>query len=378
MISEHGLLDARDAARFLVCKPLVLAEREPEMFAMIRRHEDQLDRWFTQRFGYRLQVEADTARLFKTSVVARRRPLRATTGDGRPFSHREYVVLALLLSAVVAGPNVISLRDLILELRSAATDADVPFGEEHSDRRAFVTVVRWLIEQGAITELHDRVDRYASDDDADAVLQVRPDRVSILALPNLAAAASPDELLDRSSRREQTRQWMRAWLLEEPALYRTDLSDDEWAELRRRLGEEANLFDEMFGLEIEARAEGIAAIDPDGRLTDVRFPTSGTVGHAALLLIGRLDGAESDVVDRATLARHLTSLAGEYQTYWSALAKEPEKLLDQVIVVLADQRLLEPVREVGEGPADADQFRVLPAAWRYRANVTLMQTELFQ
>ena len=32
----------------------------------------------------------------------------------------------------------------------------------------------------------------------------------------------------------------------------------------------------------------VAAIDPSGTLAERRFPTGGTLGHAALLLIGRL------------------------------------------------------------------------------------------
>ena len=78
-------LDLRAAARHLVEHPLVAAEKDPETFRLVRKHEPQLDRWFTQRFGYRLQVGADTARLFKSSTVATRRPLRTATVDRRPF-----------------------------------------------------------------------------------------------------------------------------------------------------------------------------------------------------------------------------------------------------------------------------------------------------
>ena len=91
-------LDLRAAARHLVTHPLVLAEREPDTFGLIRRHEQTLDRWFTQRFGYRLQVTADTARLFKSTVVARRRPLGTASSQSRPFSVREYTLLSLALA----------------------------------------------------------------------------------------------------------------------------------------------------------------------------------------------------------------------------------------------------------------------------------------
>src|SRR5690606_38321501 len=146
----------------------------------------------------------------------------------------------------------------------------------------------WLISLGIASELHERIDAYAGDAAADAVLKMRPDRIALLPLPALTSAGSTEELFAHAERRSATRQWMRRRLLEEPVLYRSDLTDIEWAELRRRLGEEERLFDEMFGLFIEARAEGVAAVDPAGTLAERRFPTGGTLGHATLLLIGEL------------------------------------------------------------------------------------------
>ncbi len=370
--TDRSLLDARDAARALARSPLVLAERDPDTFALVRRNEQLLDRWFTQRFGYRLQVESDTVRLLKTSVVCPRRPLMTAASSPRPFTKREYVLLALTLSSVVAGPNVISLRDLVLEIRSAATDADVPFGEDSLDRRATVVVLRWLIEHGVVAELHDHVDRYAADDEADAVLRIRPDRIALLTLPNLAGVETAAGLVDRSGRREQSRQWMRSLLLEQPVVYRDDVTEAEWAELRRRIGEESNWFAEMFGVEVESRAEGIAVIDPDGRLTDRRFPTTGTVGHAALLLIDALHGTGRDTFTRIELIAHLDRLIAEFGTYWSGLTDEPDKLLDEVVALWLDHRLV-----ITESATDEVYVHVRPAAWRYRAEPRVEQQELF-
>ena len=352
----HRKLDLRAAARHLVTHPLVLAERDPDTFGLIRRHEQTLDRWFTQRFGYRLQVTADTARLFKSTVVARRRPLGTASSQSRPFSVREYTLLSLALAAVAAGPSVISLRDLLGEVRSAATDADVTVTDEPADRRALVTALRWMIRHGVAIEMHDRVERYAADGAADAVLRVRPDRVALLPLPVLARSETVHEVLDRPDRGLSSRAWMRSFLLEEPVLYRTDLADDEWAELRRRLGEESAIFEEMFGLNIEARAEGVMAIDPEDRLTDSRFPRSGTVGHAALLLINRLVEADRSSLSRGEFVDTLAVLAAEHRRYWSKLAEDPDRLADEILELLGDHRLAE---------TDGDAVRLLPAAWRY-------------
>ena len=364
-------LDLRAAARHLVEHPMVAAEHDPEAFRLIRRHEPQLDRWFTQRFDYRLRVGADTARLFKSTVVARRRPLHTATASRRPFSQREYTMLALALAAVAAGPDVISLRDLIEEIRAAAAEAGVALSEERSDRRALVTALRWMIACGAAAEMHDRIDSYASDGTADAVLRVRPDRVAMVALPSLARAETPEQVLDRSDQRQPSpRPWMRSLLLEEPVVYRSDLTDGEWAELRRRLGEETRIFNEMFGLSIEARAEGLAAIDPEGGLTDSRFPAGGTVGQAALLLIDRLVAADRNPVERSAAVAAVAELAGVHRVqsrHWAQTADDPERLTDEILELLQDHRLVQ---------VSGESIELMPAAWRYAVEVRIEQGSL--
>lgn len=363
--SSHQLAELRVACRHLVAQPLVLAERDSDVFSLIRRHEHALDRWFTQRFGYRLQVTADTARLLKSTGVPHRRPLMTAGSTSRPLTQREYTLLSLTLAAVAAGPNVISLRDLIHEIRSAATDAEITLTNEAADRRAVVVALKWMVDHGLAEEMHDRVDRYAADEDADAVLRIRPDRVALLPLPVLATAGSAAELIDRSEARAATsRAWMRCRLLEDPVLHRSDLDGAEWAELRRRLSEEVAIFAEMFDVTIEARAEGLAVIDEDGRLTDSVFPRTGTVGHAALLLLTQATAYRepgSDIVAGAALGRAdveaiVTELATGHRKYWSQLAEDPTRLTDAVLDLLEDHGLV---------ATDGDAVALLPAAWRY-------------
>ena len=298
-------------------------------------------------------------------------------------------MLALALAAVAAGPSVISLRDLIHEVRSAAADADITLTEESTDRRALVTALKWMIQNGIAQELHDHVDRYVTDEAADAVLSVRPDRVALLPLPALARSETAEQVLDRSDQRLSSRAWMRSVLLEEPVLYRTDLVDREWSELRQRLGEEAAFFDDMFGLHLESRAEGIMVIDPDNELTDSRFPRGGTLGHAALLLIDRLvhldrtpaevppdsrtdDGSDPVEASRIPFFRTdiidvVASLAAEHRRYWSQDADNPERLTGDVLDLLCEHRLAE---------VDGDVVWLLPPAWRYSVDVQYQQESL--
>lgn len=352
----------------MVQYPLTCAEHDADVFRLVRRHEAELDRWFTQRLGCRLHIDADTARLFKTGFSPDRRPIRTVTG--RPFTTVEYTLLALVLAATAAGPSVISLRDLVGDVRSAAAEAEIVLPGDVTERRSLVTVLRWMIDRGLVAEVHQRVEAYGTDDTADAVLRIRPDRIVLLLVPAVAGADGIDEIMARADRRAAGRQWMRCRLVEDPVLYRSDLTDDEWGELRRRLGEEERLLDEMFGLVLEIRAEGMAAIDPDGSLADRRFPAGGTLGHATLLVIGELltDGAarDSEWFNPVELHARVGELAGRYTRRWSnEYIDNPDRLARHVRELLVDLRLAE-VRIPEDGSVAL--LRLLPAAARFAPN----------
>lgn len=367
----QAAVERRLAARHLVQHPLTCREHDPDTFRLIRRHEADLDRWFTQRLGYRLHLDADSARLFKAGALPARRPLRAPSG--RPLHQGEHVLLCLVLATTVAGPAVISLRDLVDGVRSAAVEAGIVLAGDTTERRALVAVLRWMIDRGLAAEMHAHVDAYATDETADAVLSLRPDRIALVPLPAVVGADDPATLLDRAERRAATRQWLRSRLVEEPAVYRDELTEAEWGELRRRLGEEERILHEMFGLVLESRAEGVAAIDPTGDLADRPFPAGGTVGHAAVLLIDAL-GAEARDAGAAGFPpvplAHVTSLmarfAERHHRHWSSdLAGSPDRLARRVVDLLVEVRLAE--RETAAGDTGTDPVvRLLPAAARFR------------
>ena len=394
----HGASERRLAARHLLQRPLTCAEHDPDVFTLIRRHGDELDRWFTQRLGYRLQVTGDTARLVKTGTMPADRPLRITSG--RPLHQIEHVLLALTLAATVAGPAVVSLRDLIDQVRSAAADAGVTLADDGTQRRAQVAVLRWMIDGGLAIELHNRIDAYNDDAEADAVLQMRPDRIALLPLPAMVDADDGGELLERAARRPARRAWLRCRLVEDPVLYRHELTDDEWDELRRRQADEAHVLEDALGLVVEARAEGVAAIDPAGTMSGVRFPSTGTVGHAALLFIGELcrrgilrpaaigsaassalrSGPDESVrngsrtFDQAHADQGpwlewedgvelVSALSLPHSRRWKAdLIERPEALLSAVVDLLVPLRLVEARNPFDGSPA----VRLLPAAARFR------------
>ncbi len=372
----HARSEATLAARHLMQHPLTCAEHDPEAFRLIRRHAATLDRWFTQRFGDRVHLDADTARLYKSVPPVSSRPLR--TGTGRPLRPIEYVMVALTLAAVASGPDVISLRDLVAAVRTAAAEGGIDLAHDASERRALVTALQWMIAHGLLVELHDHVERYGSDGDADAVLRIRADRIALIALGGLGAAGSGGELIDQARQRGTPRQQMRATLANDPVLYRSDVSPEDWAELRRRLREEAAIADEMLGLELEARAEGVAAIDPSGSLSDQRFPRGGTESHAALLLIDRLvdkrrdaaadtgrrvgDGGSDRWFTRTELVQVVTEISAPHVRRWrSEYVDRPDKLTDAVVELLVDLRLAERSIDASGGL----RARLHPAAARF-------------
>ena len=361
--NPQAALEQRAVARHLLQHPLTCAEHDPDIFRLIRRHEATVDRWFTQRLGYRLHVDTDTARLYKTTYIPEHRPLRVAGRSERSLHQLEYTLLALLLASTAAGPAVISLRDLVREVRSAAAEAEIDLNGDATERRALVTALRWMIDHGLATEIHERVETFMTDETADAVLRVRPDRIALVPAPAMAGATDPDQMIKRSERRDATRQWLRCRLVEDPVVYRSDCTEAEWGELRRRLGEEASTLDVMFGMSIEARAEGVAAIDPSGRLSDRRFPAGGTVGHASLLLIERVVAMHGDLsegwITMTEVVALVTALAAPRSRRWAGdLVEAPERLTDRVIELLTELRLCE--RSTG-----VDAIRLLPAAARF-------------
>lgn len=352
------------AARALLADPWRPAEADRDLFTLIRRHGDTLDRWFTQRLGYRLVVTADTARLVKSGHVPADRPLRAHTG--RAFAAREYTALALVLAATASGPDRISLRDLVLQVRSAAADAGLALDSGSGQRRALVTALRWLIDRGVVRELDRSVGGYETDAEADALLEIRNDRLAMLAAPALSGPDNAAELLDRATDASGSRAALRRRLVEDPVLAASDVASEDWAELRRRFGEEARYLAEMFGLELEARAEGVAAIDVDGGCSDREFPTGGTVGQAALLLLTALVTRHRDGAGREQVDAELADLVAAHGRHWNKDAREaPGKLRDEVLELLAAMAL------VSVEPGGV--VRPLPAAARYLPEVTVVE-----
>ena len=133
------------AVRLLLLHPFVTDERpDPNAFALIRRHDAALRKWFREQLGYRLVVDHEQARLFKRRPPGGpERP--ALTRTDRPFDRRRYALLCLILAALerLEVQTVLSVLAEEVKILAAATDGVAPLeAERFAERQCFVDAVR--------------------------------------------------------------------------------------------------------------------------------------------------------------------------------------------------------------------------------------------
>jgi uncharacterized protein (TIGR02678 family) len=146
-----------------------------------------------------------------------------------------------------------------------------------------------------------------------------------------------DDLRNLTFRRRITRR-----LLADPVLYYDELDENERAYLISQRHAITRRIEEATGLLPEMRAEGIAMVDPDDELTDVRMPEQRTDGHVALLVAEFLARRERAALGE--LHAFVRQAAAEHKTYWRKGVTEPgaeTDLLDTALEKLSALRLVE-------------------------------------
>ena len=369
--------ERRKAVRLLLRQPFVTEERpDPEAFALIRRHQAELRAWFRDQLGYRLVVDHEQARLFK------RRPPEAlprpvTTRYGRAFDRRRYSLLCLVLAALERSEvqTILSVLAEEVKLLAAAVDGVTPLDLGRSaERRCFVDAVRYLVALGILRETDGDDTAFVRGGAGDVLYDVDSRRLArMLASPvPPSLAAGPDVLAEETypptedGKNLRIRHRLMRRLVEEPVLYFDDLAEDERAYLSWQRAYLIRGVEEWTGLSVEVRREGLAAIDADGRLSDVAFPSTSNVAHAALLFADELahrlraaDGAGLHAVPQGELrsfADRMFASRRWAKTYREA-ASGAELLMDHALDYLASLGL---VRQLPEGVLP------LPAIARYR------------
>ena len=369
--------ERRRAARALLRTPLLTADGpHAEDLLLVRRHREELERLFAEGLGYRLLVEPKAARLFKAGLGRdASRPLRKrlARGQGRAFEPRAYALLCLVLAALTRCPAQLLVDELVAEVRSAVADTELVVDLDTSgDRRALAAALLTLLDLGVLVERDGDLARWAEGADATSLLNVQRDRLRLLVAASLSGAQSPGDLLETAalpSAAGGARVAVRRRLLEQPVLSVTDLTDDQaewWSRSRHR---EVEWFRDAFGLELELRAEGALAVDPDDELSDVPFPGTGSARHAALLLLEHLVRDARDTVHRGAREPVTEEQVG------AALARVVadhgrglRKAYEDVELLRAD--VLEVLGAMGLLVRDGDGFRLHAAAARYAPTTT--------
>jgi uncharacterized protein (TIGR02678 family) len=386
----------RRAARALLRRPLLRAGgAQAEEFRLVRRYGAELRSWFDANTGWRLIVDSEVARLVKLTPTTDdfTHPARDTRSRA-PFSRRRYVLTCLALSILERSDAQITLGRLAEGVRVAAADeqlasAGVTFTLSGREERGdLVAVVRLLLELGVLGRVAGDEDAYIRDA-GDALYDVqRRVLAGVLApsrgpstittrelderLSQLAADPLPEaqDLRNRALRHHLTRR-----LLDDPVLYYDELDAEQLAYLTGQRAALTRRVSQLTGLVAEIRAEGIAMVDPDDDLTDVRMPDTGTDGHVTLLLAeylaGRLEhgAVAGQPIHEDELRRFVRSLAEEHKSYWRRAAQEPGA---EVLLLETALERLAALRLVRRGPGGVTP---LPALARYAlADATIIES----
>ncbi|CAB4896678.1 unannotated protein [freshwater metagenome] len=324
-ISSLALNSYQRAARVALSNHLVTATY-PDRIALplLRRWATELREDLLELFGYRFEVTETTARLFP--VIDRldySQPAR--TPSERVFDRRRYAYLALALAALGRAGNQITLSELAdhVATESSQVDGVELTTDRASDRDAFVDAIGWLATRGAISLADGDATGWANNptagealydiDRSVVVAMFRPPRAvqhlrSIRGL--LAGSDAPIDPEDsdlghiesgREADPKETLRAVRRALVEHPVVYLDDLDGDARTALTAsRTVADVEL---LTGLVAERRAEGVALIDTSGRLSDHRFPSTGTIAQVALLIAGEISDRVVDP-DAPALTTH--------------------------------------------------------------------------
>ena len=379
MIPAEELAQRRTALRALLAKPLLVADADSETLVLVRRHLTELREWLNRETGWRLVVDSETARLFKTAPALSDASHPARGQNKEPFGRRRYVTLCLALSALARADAQTTLGSLAEDVLTAAAEPELAATgftltlDSRADRSDLVAVVRLLLGWGVLSRVAGDEDAYLSAG-TDVLYDVRRPVLGVLLsgirgpstvtagafsqrLAELTAepVAESDELRNQALRRRLTRR-----LLEDPVMYYDELDNDERAYLLSQRHAITRRIADATGLIPEMRAEGIAMVDPEDELTDVRMPEQRTDGHVTLLVAEHL--ARREQATRGELRAFVRQAAADHATYWRKGVTEPgaeTELLATALEKLSALRLVE---------ADGDVVRSRPAIARFALN----------
>lgn len=290
-VDVQDVAERRRAARALLLKPLMAADGpDADEVRLVRRHQGELARLFADGLGYRLHVDPGVVRLVKTGLGHdASRPMRRRSGA--PFTPRHYALLCLTVAALTRSRSQLLIDELVAQVRSAAADAGLDIDlDAITDRRALHAAIVALVGLGVLHERDGDLEHWV-DQRTQSLLDVRRDLLSLLIAAPLTGIRSVADLIDRATLPSAVggaRIATRRTLLESPLLTTADLPDEHAEWWRRNRHREREWYETHFGLLVELRAEGAAALDPEETFSDESFPGADKTRQLALLVLEAL------------------------------------------------------------------------------------------
>jgi uncharacterized protein (TIGR02678 family) len=321
--------DERAAAiRTLLARPLVRRQSDADAFRAIAVHRADLAKWFEENLGWRLQVDlpGGVARLHKrSSAQDPHRGIRRQSGTQRPFDPLRYQLLALVCAHLLRRSHV-TLGDLADALgRVSGSDPDLREFDptRHAHRLAFVDVLVWLREMGAVETTVGDLEGFASAERKNAVLRADttviplllstdtpPSRVradadtdmnawvtELTREPRYGTAPTAPEEADRDQRIQWARHQALRRLLDDPVVDMGTLPPVVREYLQSPAGREKAIREVgAAGLECERHVDVWLAVDPTGESSDLA-PLFGSRSSIAQQTAGVVLAALSEVGD---------------------------------------------------------------------------------
>jgi uncharacterized protein (TIGR02678 family) len=348
VLDRQQVEERRRALRALLRHPLLTrAGPDPAAFALVRRHAAWLREWLSANAGWSLQVDTGLARLRKLPGHLGDRTRPALAEPARvPFSRRRYVLACLALAALERADAQVTLgwlaeRVLALAADPALADAGFSFALDSREQRAdLVVVARLLLGIRVLARVAGDEQSFVNSS-GDALYDVNRRVLASLLVaqrgPSTVTARDPEARLrgiteelvpdSEDGRNRAIRHTLARRLLDDPVLYYDELNDAERAYLTSQRAFLVRRLTEATGLVAEARAEGLALLDPTGETTDLTMPEEGTDGHATLLLAEHLAALARErpgvPVPLPALEARMAELAREHHPHWRKGSTEP-------------------------------------------------------
>ncbi|GAA1205534.1 TIGR02678 family protein [Rhodoglobus aureus] len=373
-MSATGIDDTQRAARLLLKHPLIRASDE-ERYRLVRRAAAPLHDWFDTNTGWSVYVDSAVVRLYRepATLTVATHPFAV---NGVAFSRRRYVLLMLCLAVLERADAQIALGRMAELVVVQAQDPELAAAgfaftlDGYDERRDLVAAVHLLLRWGVLARVAGDEQEYVRHG-GDALYDVSRRVLATLLVtrrsPSMVAGADLETRMhgmrDRGIpptdelRNLRLRQTLTRRLLDEPVLYFDELGDDEAAYLRSQRSLITRRVTELTGLVPEIRREGIAMVDLEDDLTDLRMPEKGTDGHVTLLVAERLATSGDTTVD--TLRTFVREITPQFSGFWRGDAQQPGAETGLVDTALSRLAALELIVRDGEA------VRVRPALARF-------------